>query len=106
VKSVSCFILNLPEYMILFDLKVHCRHATGWMVWGSNPGRGEIFHTCPDGPGAHPASCTMGAGSFLGVKWPGRGASHPTPPSTKANERVELYLYSPLGLMVCVGSPL
>jgi hypothetical protein len=21
--------------------------ATGWTVWGSNPGAGEIFHTCP-----------------------------------------------------------
>ena len=29
------------------------------------------------GPGAHPASCTMGTGSFLGVKWPRRGADHP-----------------------------
>jgi hypothetical protein len=28
-------------------------------------------------PGAHPASCTIGTGSFLGVKWPGRGADHP-----------------------------
>jgi len=25
------------------------------------------------GPGAHPASYTMGAGSFPGVKWLGRG---------------------------------
>jgi len=25
------------------------------------------------GPGAHPASCTMGTGSLLGVKRPGRG---------------------------------
>ena len=22
----------------------------GWMVWGSNPGGGEIFRTCPDWP--------------------------------------------------------
>jgi hypothetical protein len=29
------------------------------------------------GPGAHPASCTMGTGSFPGVKRPGRGAEHP-----------------------------
>ena len=27
-------------------------------------------------PGAHPASYTMGTGSFLGVKWPGRGIGH------------------------------
>ena len=29
------------------------------------------------GPGAHPASCTMGTGSFPGVKRPGRGVHHP-----------------------------
>ena len=32
-------------------------------------------------PGAHPASCTMGTGSFPGVKRPGRGAD-PAPPSS------------------------
>jgi hypothetical protein len=31
----------------------------------------------PDRPWVHPASCTMGTGSFLGVKRPGRGADHP-----------------------------
>jgi hypothetical protein len=30
------------------------------------------------GPGAHPASYTMGSGSFPGVKRPGRGVDHPT----------------------------
>ena len=29
------------------------------------------------GPGANPASCTMGTGFFPGVKRPGRGADHP-----------------------------
>jgi hypothetical protein len=28
-------------------------------------------------PGAHPASYTIGAGSFPEVKWPGRGVDHP-----------------------------
>jgi hypothetical protein len=32
-------------------------------------------------PGAHPASCTVGTGSFLEVKRPGRGADH-LPPSS------------------------
>ena len=31
------------------------------------------------GPGAHPASYTMGTGSFTGVKRPGRGVDHPPP---------------------------
>jgi hypothetical protein len=35
------------------------------------------------GPWAHPASSTMGAGSFPGVKWPGRGADHPPPSSSE-----------------------
>ena len=30
------------------------------------------------GPGAHPASYTMGTGSLPGVKRPGRGVEHPT----------------------------
>jgi len=29
------------------------------------------------GPGTHTASCTMGTGSFQGVKRPGRGVIHP-----------------------------
>jgi len=47
------------------------------------------------GPGAHPASCTMGTRSFPGVKRPGRGVDHPPPSSAEVKERVELYLYSP-----------
>ena len=49
------------------------------------------------GPGAHPASYTMGTGSLLGVKRPGRGADHPPPSKRRGHERVELYLYSPSG---------
>jgi hypothetical protein len=50
------------------------------------------------GPGAHPATYTMGTGSFLGVKRPGRGVDHPPPFSAEVKERVQLYLYSPSGL--------
>ena len=34
---------------------------------GSNPDVDEIFRPSQTGPGTHPASCTMGAGSFPGV---------------------------------------
>jgi hypothetical protein len=54
------------------------------------------------GPVGHPASHTMGTGSFPGVKWPGRGVDqppHPPSPSGKVQERVELYIYSPLGFL-------
>ena len=49
------------------------------------------------GPGAHPASYTMGTGSFLGVKRLVRGIDHPPPSRAEVKERVELYLYSPSG---------
>jgi hypothetical protein len=49
------------------------------------------------GPGAYTASCTMGTGSFPGIKRPGRGVDHPPESSAEVKERVELYLYSPSG---------
>jgi hypothetical protein len=45
------------------------------------------------GPGAHPASYTMGTGPFPGVKRPGRGVDHPPPSTVAVKERVQLYLY-------------
>jgi len=43
----------------------------------------EVRYSAPvqTGPGAHPASHTMGTGYFPGVKWPGRGGDHPPPSS-------------------------
>jgi len=49
------------------------------------------------GPETHPASCTIGTGSFPWVMRPERGVDHPHPSSAKAKKRVELYLYSPSG---------
>ena len=49
------------------------------------------------GPRAHPASYTMGTGSFAGVKWPGYGVDHPPPSSAEVKVRVELHLYSTSG---------
>jgi hypothetical protein len=43
----------------------------------------RFFAYVQTGPGAHPASCTTDTGSFPGVKWPGRGADHPPPPSAE-----------------------
>jgi len=54
-----------PEYR---HVKVRKRLATGWTVRGSNPGGARFSAPVQTGPGAHPASCTMGTGSFQGVK--------------------------------------
>jgi hypothetical protein len=63
-----------------------------WTVRGSNPGGGAIFR-----PGAHPASCTMGTGSFLGVKQPGHGADHPPPSSAEVMKGYSYTSIHPLG---------
>jgi len=60
-------------------------------------GRKSFFAPVQSGPGAHPAFCTVGTGSFPGVKRLGRGVDHPPPSSAEVKERVELYLYSPYG---------
>jgi len=67
-----------------------------------------FFRTRPDQPwGVHPASYTMGTGSFLGVKWPGRGSYHSSQSSTEVEGRVELYFCSTSGhLWFVIGWPL
>jgi hypothetical protein len=46
--------------------------------WGA-----RFFVHVQTGPGAHPAACTMGTGSFPWVKRPARGADHPAPPNAE-----------------------
>jgi hypothetical protein len=47
----------------------------------------DFFAHIQTGPGAHPASCTMGIGCFPGVKKPGHGADHPTPSSIEVTNK-------------------
>jgi hypothetical protein len=49
----------------------------GRLWYKTNSVGAKFFAHVPTGPGAHPAFCTMGTGSFPGVKRPGRGAEHP-----------------------------
>ena len=44
------------------------RLPTGWTVRGSNPGGARFSAPVQTGPETHPASCTMGTGSFPGVR--------------------------------------
>jgi len=48
-------------------------------------------------PGAHPASCTMGAGSFPRLEPSGLEVD-PLSSNVEDKEKVELYIYSLLGL--------
>jgi hypothetical protein len=48
-------------------------------------------------PGAHPVSCTIGTGSFPGIKSGWGVTLTPHPLLVHGNEMVELYLYTPCG---------
>ena len=74
------------------------RLATGWTVRASNPGGGEISHTCPDRPWGPSSLLYNGYRVFPGGKERPRRDADPSPPSSSVgHERVELYLYSPYG---------
>ena len=53
-----------------------------------------------NGPGACPASYSVGTGFFLGVNWSSHGIEHPAPSSHKVTERVLLYCCSGLSWAV------
>jgi hypothetical protein len=63
--------------------------ATRYGLYGlgieSRQGR-DFFAPVQSGPGAYPASYTMGTASLKGVKWPGRGVDHPPPSSAEGKE--------------------
>ena len=59
---------------------------------------GEIFRPVQTGPLAHPASCTMGTGSFPGVKQTGRGVDHPPHLATRLKKEQSYTSTPPLDL--------
>ena len=80
----SVFRLSLNESFMGRDSSVGIETRYGL----DGPGiesRWEARFSAPvqTGPGAHPASCTMGIGSFPRIKLPERGADHPPPLSAE-----------------------
>jgi hypothetical protein len=69
------------------------RGSGDWIPVGA-----RFFAHVQTGLGAHPASCTMGTGSFSGVKRPVRGADHPTPPSVEVENEKSYTSTPPPGL--------
>jgi hypothetical protein len=64
------------------------------------PVEARFFAHVETGPGAHPASCTMGTGSFPEVKRPGRDADHPPHSSVGGLLQGDLYLTFTLFIQV------
>jgi hypothetical protein len=73
VKTIETTVKYQGVEHIFLDVLANGRLARGWTVRGSNPG-GEFSAPVQTGPAAHPASCTMGTGSFPRVK-SGRGVT-------------------------------
>ena len=62
---------------------------------------GTIFRApVQTGPGAHPASYTVGTGSFPAVKWPERGVDHPPPYSAEVKKKSKSIPLLPLRAFV------
>jgi hypothetical protein len=85
-------ILTRPEQLSRYSDSLRAGRS-----WDRIPVGARFSAPVQTGPGAHPASCTMGTGYFPGVKRPGRGADQPPPSLCRGHERVELYLFSPSG---------
>ena len=64
---VSLSLSIFPPF-ILFQLSRYSDWATGWTVRDRIPVGTRFSAPVQTGPGAHPASCTIGTGFFLGVK--------------------------------------
>ena len=73
----------------------------GWSRVRIPVGGGAKFSSpVQTGPGAHPASCTMGTRSFPWDKAAGAWRWPPTTSSNEVKERVQLYLYPHLWAFV------
>jgi hypothetical protein len=83
-----CLCLDvLTDIFVPLDAHQWLSRYSDWLRAGRSGDRipvgARYFAHVQTGPGAHPASCTMGTGSFSGVKQPGRGADHPPPSSAE-----------------------
>ena len=77
------------------DSVVGIKTRYGLEVPGSNPGRGEIFRTCPDRPWGPPSLLYNRYRVFPGGKAAGAWRWPPIPSSAEVKEGVELYLSLP-----------
>jgi hypothetical protein len=98
---LTCQLFYIVKNMCLYTHKLYMNYRcyqielwsgdlsrySDWLRAGRSGDRiqkgARFFAHVQTGPGAHPASCTMGTGCFLGVKRPGRGADQPPLPSAE-----------------------
>ena len=88
-----------PSYLCSRKWAVYRSRYSDWLRdrrFGDRIPVGKRFSApVQTGPQAHPASYTIGTGSFPGAKRPGRGVHHPPPSSAEVKENVQLFIYAP-----------
>ena len=89
-----CYYFTFKKYIMYIYIYIH---AWAGQSGDRIPVEARFSAPVQTGAGAHPASYTMGTGSFPGVNWLGRGVDHGPPSSAKVKEKVELCIYSPSG---------
>jgi hypothetical protein len=95
-SNLTYFLLSEPFIFMGRDISVSIATRYGLAGPGIESRWGARFSApVQTDPGAHPASCTMGTGSYPGAERPRSGFDHQPPSSAEVKERVELYFSSP-----------
>ena len=92
--NACCVKLNMFVYKALCQLSRYSYSLRDGPSGDRIPVGARFSAPVHTGPGSHPASCTVGTGSLLGVQQQGRGADHQHPSSGGVKKKVELYPYS------------
>jgi hypothetical protein len=97
--SQTTFVEKIKTH-ILYWARELSRYSD-WLRAGRSGDRIPVgarsFAHVQTGPEAHSASCTVGTGSFPGVKRPGRGADHPPTSSAEVENEYSYTSTPPLG---------
>jgi hypothetical protein len=90
--NVPSLFWKITTYKIFENTQQYQWNKGGWdssvsIATGYGLDGPRFFAHAQTSPGAHPSSCTMGTGSFRGVKQPRHGADHPPPSSAEVNKK-------------------
>ena len=88
---------NFSDFKKVMELRSrYCDSLRARRSMDRIPVRAKFSAPVPTGSGAHPASDTMGTGSFPGVKRPGRGVYNPPYLAPRFKEEYSYTSASPL----------
>ena len=100
-KHITCCKLVINHLVALTNLLLGPRQLSRYSdsLRAGRPGdripvEARFFAPVQTGPGAHSGCCTMGTGSFPGVKRPGRGANH-SPHIPLRLKKEQSYIFTP-----------